>query len=157
MSAPEEQKEASGSDEATDVDSVFIKDEGIDWLLASLISHSDNFGTSWKITLTVGGRFITGELISGRTYFEEMSEIVKNAGFGIIADSLSRFSGIYPEPHTGGGEPPPFSKPTYIHLRRARMVGMNGNYIPASGALWRGKLGSVEGFSFGELVVVSDD
>src|SRR5580704_6528111 len=47
-----------------------------DWFLASLISWANTFELEQGITLSVGGATVSGQLISGRRYFEELAETV---------------------------------------------------------------------------------
>ncbi len=42
------------------------------------------------------------------------------------------------------------SSTAFLHLRNARTLGPQGP-TPTDGTLWRGRLSSVDGFTFGEL------
>ena len=44
-----------------------------DWFLGCLINWANQFNLEQGITLAVGGAIISGQLISGRRYFEEMA------------------------------------------------------------------------------------
>jgi hypothetical protein len=158
-SADQETSAQKDQDEAEP--NLFNQPEGVDWFLSYLIWLADGFSLEQGITLTVGGSMLTGALISGRTYFEELGTLLKgiaqihandlDAGRSILdtlTKSYSQFSQVYEKPEAGG--PYPFRKTAYIHLRNARIVKPEG-IVPTPGSLWRGKLSDVAGFMLGEL------
>jgi hypothetical protein len=127
-----------------------------DWFLAHLVGWANKYNIEQGITLTVGGATISGKLISGRKYFEEIaaataagssnSEEVKLS----IAESHKLWSAIYDKPEGAPDdyEPPP---PGYIHLRDALWISFDGKFLPSNGVLWRGKLSAIDGFCLGQM------
>jgi hypothetical protein len=60
----------------------------VDWLLQSLISIVNNESASIPITLSVGGLLISGDMIGGKTYFDEFARQFKD-GFTNISDQTA--------------------------------------------------------------------
>lgn len=151
----EEQSPPEQDDE--DGPSLFDQPEGVDWFLANLVQMADAYKIEQGVTLNVGGILISGVLISGRSYFEELSGFVKVGAKGSknaelassIADSYGQFAQIYPEHEVG--EDYPHRPRNYIHLRGTVMFGSNGPMSGPKGLLWRGKLSSVDGYILGQL------
>lgn len=148
--------EQSTADEEAEKPSIFDQSEGVDWLLAQLIALADNGGVETGMTLQLGGLVISGVLISGREYFVEAAKITAAAKVTgtagpdlaqVLARMMDQFKGIYPA--AGAGEWDEGRKPTYIHLRNARIALPSGGASPPS--LWRGKLTSVDGYVIGEM------
>lgn len=144
----------SDQDQEDDVPSIYDQPTGHDWLLAWLIGHAEAYGLEFGITLTVSGQIISGKLISGRKYFDELRAFMSEAK-GIdsqlaasLADSFTMVGAIYP------ANPSDVDiidlKPTYIHLSGAKAVAGQGA-IPSTGSLWRGKVASIDGFHMGQL------
>lgn len=128
--------------------------------LHNRLAESDNFLQTYvhmfnktpdarlPVTLSVRGKLITGEMIAGRAYFDELNRTI----FGEIEPEHpllqlhKSFASIY---DAAGDETPP---PMYIHMRSARYVdGTTFSPSDGDGVLWRGKISSVDGFSFGSL------
>ena len=136
-----------------------IRSRAVDWLLQSLVSIVNNESASIPITLSVGGLLIAGEMIGGKTYFNEfarqfkagLGEISKQTA-GIIEESFIRLGDVYDRiPQAAQGHPS-VPAPRLIHLRKAQTYPAGGNPIPSDeGALWRGRLEAVDGFSLGRL------
>lgn len=149
--------------ETTESPSLFDQPEGSDWFLVFLISYADNYGIEQGIALTVGGSLITGTLISGRTYFEEIAKALergkcqsKNGDdsadlLKTMAESYGQFSQFYPKLELT--EEHPVRQMRYVHLRNARVVSPTGHISPSDSVLWRGKLANVDGFMLGEITV----
>ena len=131
-----------------------------DWFLGCLINWANQFNLEQGITLAVGGAIISGQLISGRRYFEEMAaqamagtvtgtedaESLKST----IADWYKQWTKIYDKPDDAPDDylPP---MPGFIHLRNAIWLHEGGKSTPSNGGvLWRGKLSSIDGFCLGE-------
>ena len=123
-----------------------------DWFLAELVSWANTFGFQAGVTLHVGGTIVSGTMISGAAYFALFRENISVALSASRADvktpideMLSTYGSIYDKPevtaHPGH----------YVHLRDAYFFDPAGNALPRGGALWRGKLSAVDGFSLGSL------
>jgi hypothetical protein len=50
-----------------------------DWFLFQLVEWANQFDIEQGITLAVGGAMISGQLISGRRYFEEVAAFLMSA------------------------------------------------------------------------------
>lgn len=129
--------------------------EGTDWYLGWIVGNAEQYGLEQGVTLTIGGNFVTGTLISGRKYFEEIGNLMRSASGDLseevregLGDIYGRFKEFYPE---ATGEDLPDYRFSYIHLRNARIF-ENGRPLPTDrGFLWRGKLSAVDGFAIGSL------
>jgi hypothetical protein len=135
-----------------------------------VVRAANNSDIEQGIRLTVGGATISGELISGKRYFEELAaSIMKgpvtvghpgervevdtaaaDAFKSIIAESYKFWTRIYDKPEGAPDDyaPPP---PKFIHLRKAIWIYPNGKVMPTGGVVWRGRLSAVDGFSIGRL------
>lgn len=125
-----------------------------DWWLGAMVSiHNRSEDASFGITLMVGGILITGDLVSGRTYFTGQAEEVKAIGTGTGLEGfiagLEVGAQAYPVEEFDEETADP-SSPRYIHLRNAQVVAPSG-FMPARGMWWRGRLTSVDGFWIGKL------
>ncbi|WP_288253748.1 hypothetical protein [uncultured Hydrogenophaga sp.] len=126
-----------------------------DWFLQTLVSTVTSASASLPVTICVGGSVITGELISGKRYFNEFAdaiaagmtdetrEDVRNAyrayGKQVYGDDGSDAESI------NGGEPP-----QYLHLAKAKYITTDGRLMPSPpGMLWRGRISAVAGWSYG--------
>ena len=128
-------------------------DDGIerDYFLQALTNVVNRTGLEMGVTLTVGGTLVCGTMISGKTYYDGLysllSENIDNE------DVLSFFKTLIDIPSANYVYDPEDTRPfniVYIHLKDARFVGPDGNYIPdTGGTLWRGRISQVAGFHFG--------
>lgn len=128
-----------------------------DWFLTQMIETVINRGVEIGVTLTVGGSVVSGMLISGKTYFEELGELLTGASKaeGDVASALGEawpaYAQLYEKPEGAGDdwiEPPA----TYIHLRNAYYLMPGSGSLPGKpGMLWRGRISSVDGFSIGNI------
>lgn len=138
---------------------IFDQKEGVDWFLAWIIDLAER-GIELGVTLSVEGLLISGNLIGGRKYFEALGDSIRKANFGaaVEADSefqtnmANNFAGwkeIYPKSEDIGSDHVP--NPSFIHLEHAQIVLGNTPVTSNVGALWRGKLSSVSGFTLGTI------
>lgn len=124
-------------------------------------------GFTLGITLNVGGTLISGDLVSGKAYFEGLGEDYQS-GFTDIAgfsqnfrDSIrSQFNEIgevlygSPKEEAQGGELTNKSPIVYhfIHLKNAKFFAPGASPTPRNrGTWWRGKIEAVDGFCLGSL------
>ena len=131
----------------------------VDWFLQSLISIVNDETGGIPITLSVGGLLVSGEMIGGKTYFEEFARQFKD-GFrdisretaATIEESFKRLGDIYDPIQEGSQENGSHSKPHIVHLRDAQIYHSGGDPTPfEKRVLWRGRLEAVDGFSLGRL------
>lgn len=128
-----------------------------DWFLQSTIETIIANGVEIGVTLTVGGVIVSGILISGKKYFDELSDVLiaasqsEDDGPRILGEAWKQYTVIYEKPEGASGDwrAPPAG---FIHLRNARFYAPGAPPIPSNrGVLWRGKLSSVDGFSIGNF------
>ena len=109
-----------------------------------------------RVTLHVHGLVLTGKLISGATYWSETAAELRGLGEGptelidAMASSMESVADEYRERFGGKAKDASEDFDDFVHLRDARTVSSQGP-VPAAGGFWRGRLTSVDGFSFGEL------
>jgi hypothetical protein len=117
------------------------------------------------ITLSVGGLVVSGLLISGKKYFEEMANELRQspgpADQAGVRQSLSDYYGnfgtlIYKQSEdeeqadTQGATMKRL--PVFIHLSGAKFFHNSGQPMPSNrGLRWRGRISAVDGFSLGEF------
>ncbi len=151
--ADHEAQEAENFPEVQDVSIV----GAVDWFLQSTIETVINSGVDIGVTLTVGGAIVSGILISGRKYFEELGDALSAASQtegdmqSVLGGAWKQYTAIYdrPEDAPEDWQAPPAG---FIHLRNAKFHGPGQPPIPTNqGVLWRGKLSSVDGFSIGNF------
>lgn len=102
-----------------------------------------NAGLTLGITLTVHGNIVTGNMVSGKEYMESVVNTFKdiNEHGEALASIYRSYSSIYDgEDETGPVE--------FVHLKDA--VIFQGT-IRHNVGLWRGKINTVDGYSFGYL------
>jgi len=138
---------------------IFDQPEGTDWFLSYLIGFADDLGSELGITLVVGGTYLTGTLISGRTYFEELGAMMKKIGgqgtdngLTSLGEQYEQFATLVPKlAENEEWKPRPRA---YIHLRNVKMLISENKFAPTTEAvLWRGKLSAVEGFIVGTMSI----
>lgn len=121
-------------------------DLNVDWFLSNLVANINVSGGGYGITLYCNGLIITGELISGKEYFESLSQ--KFASEEHPAETLF----IEEKEQYDNFDADSCSSTIFIHLKEARVMHINGKSMPTNGCLWRGQLSHVTGFNFGTLV-----
>ncbi len=124
-----------------------------------LIVHVANTSDlEMNVTLHVNGQVITGKLISGATFWSESAQDIRARTEGpsdltdAMASSMERVADEYRSTYAEDtsveeGNPP---MTAFVHLRDARTITPQGP-LPTPGGLWRGRLSSVDGFTFGEI------
>jgi hypothetical protein len=144
-----------------------------DWLLQNLVWKANYFGLEAGITLNVGGLIISGVLISGNRYYDEVVKQFK-AGFSkeyqeigeVLGDLIKKNAEPFPDfwakfdPSKESKSEIDFSNVPYasemqhIHLRDVKYLAASGGQLQlGANQLWRGKIDSVDGFVFGALSV----
>lgn len=131
----------------------------VDGFLQSLVSIVNDESASIPITLSVGGLLVSGDLIGGKTYFNEFARQFKD-GFrdissetaATIEESFKRLGDVYDPIRKESQRNAPIPKPHLVHLRDAQMYPSGGSpQASEKGVLWRGRLEAVDGFSLGRL------
>jgi hypothetical protein len=134
----------------------FIKQEWegrqTDWLLQWFVQFVNQTPLEVGITLSIGGGLVSGILISHQQYFEELAADFSKpfeAFEGPEAEHVKSLLLGFVSPPGAPGERAPAHQ--FLHLRDARLHAAGGAPIPSVGALWRGKIAAVDGFSMGGL------
>jgi hypothetical protein len=159
----------------------------IDRTLANLVAVIDSQRSRQSdgpgVTLTLSGLIVSGRVIPGWQWFDEV-EHASRAAFtvhtgGSIDDEHGGWASLFRADHESavrdrdeyldvrnaiGNLPARFQRrfeqaerPHFIHLSETRVFAAVGaNPLPASGMHWRGRLSQVSGWSFG-LVCANQD
>ncbi|WLG37634.1 gas vesicle accessory protein GvpU [Pseudomonas rhodesiae] len=123
----------------------------VDWLLQWFVKLVGSLNIEIGITLTVGGSIISGNLVSHQSYFDKLAEDV-SAPFAKIAseetaETMKNMILAYKPGEPGADDP----ASQYLHLKDCQLF-TNGVQPTGSGALWRGKISAVDGFTLGRPV-----
>ena len=126
-----------------------------DFFLQTLVNIVNTTPFTIGITLNVGGLLISGELFSGKYYFEEsgaqIASSLKDLGLPKpthekIKKSIAKFGSVYNK------KPKEIESPVYIHLTNAKFITATGKSIPDyQNVIWRGRISEVQGFILGSL------
>lgn len=129
-------------------------DNDIDWSLQDLVGYvNSNSGISIGVTLTVGGTLISGHLISGNSYFEQVADLLAGSPANDVTQEMVNY---HSKLSTEKYDPSKFASDedrdsiVFIHLKDAKHI-FGTNVLPSNGALWRGKLSDVSGYTIGSL------
>jgi hypothetical protein len=98
-------------------------------------------------------------MIGGKTYFNEFARQftdgfreISSKTATTIEESFKRLGDVYDLIPKEAQERSSVPEPHLIHLRNAQTYHSGGSPIPSEdGALWRGRLEAVDGFSLGRL------
>jgi len=127
--------------------------QSVDWYLQSLVSVVNESDIEFGITLFVEGLTISGQLVSGRKYFETFAKDFSDAYPGSagskenIRQAFANHVAIYERDDSEGGSSPP----QFIHLINCRCFSPGGVLPKNRGVLWRGKINAVSGSNLGSL------
>ena len=120
----------------------------VDPLLQWLVDLTNRSNTSFFITLTVGGNLVSGVLISLEEYLDQWAaQISSQIGHEESASAVNDQVLSWKVDRT---QEQPAAQ--LVHLKDAEVFTSNGTPIVPGGALWRGKISSVDGFNLGRLV-----
>jgi hypothetical protein len=125
-----------------------------DWFLDLLVKMAHD-GMEVGVTLLVEGFLVSGILVSGPKYFENIGAEFAAALSAQGQEGAESFKqtfaqiGDFSKPPADNSDAPPFA---YIHLKDARFFHNSGQPIPANHAVWwRGRLSEVAGFIIGNI------
>lgn len=144
--------------------------ERVDWFLQVFVELANEEPFEMPVTLASGGLIVSGQLVSGRRYFEgfaeEFSAAIPDttedvttywrdflAGFGssIYGAREEEPDGAPHEDASAEAEDDP-ADPHYIHLRDARIFHAGNSHAPlVAGVWWRARIEAVDGFFLGAL------
>lgn len=118
-----------------------------DFLLKNLINAANEVDFSFGISLILPGGIVTGEVISAEKYLAAYAnQFAKAWPNGDSEQTRESFFML------GVGGQQGQDNDDYIHLKDAAYVSTDG-FLPkdGKGMLWRGKIESVSGYSFGRF------
>ncbi|MCC4603233.1 gas vesicle protein [Xanthomonas campestris pv. badrii] len=129
--------------------------QSVDWYLQKLVGIANTSNTQFGITLFVEGVIVSGQLVSGKQYFEAFAQEFSAAFPGSDEEkedvrlAFASHASIYDtEDDAQQGSTPP----QFIHLIESRCFSPGGQPLPSNrGVLWRGKVNAVSGFTLGSL------
>ncbi|MFL6283860.1 MAG: gas vesicle accessory protein GvpU [Pyrinomonadaceae bacterium] len=129
-----------------DESTFLLQGEGTDFVLTVVLAAGEELNDPLiSITLNVGGILISGDVISEEEYLKEFMN-------GVLSRSLKNFLGTNKElkDKLENVDKP---KKRFIHLKNAKFLIPGAPPVPAGkeGALWRGRLESIDGFFYGRL------
>jgi hypothetical protein len=127
----------------------------VDLVLGALVKAVNRGETSnLGISLVVGGTWLTGSMIGGRMWFDQVGQLVDRETSS-EAGRLFRLIGraAYPSESEGlaEGRPQPDADPGFVHMRDARLLTGAAVRVPEPGGLIRIKLSSIDGWLVGIL------
>ncbi len=127
----------------------------VDLVLSVLVKAVNTGETSnLGVSLLVGGSWLTGSMIGGRMWFDQLAQLVdeKTGGEG---GQLFHMIGetAYPSEseRLAVGKAPLDADPGFVHLRDARLLSGAAVRVPEPGGLVRIKLSSIDGWLIGIL------
>ena len=149
-----------------------------DWFLQWLVNLVNGTELRLPITLNVGGLVVSGMLTSGHKYFKYFSETIfaevksenTNDGINKVRNYINDLGNVYikdseqinasqlesDDSKQKPVKPDPI-QPSYIHIMDARFYHNSGQPIPSNqGVFWRGKISSVDAFTYGSLSVAQN-
>ncbi|HWO97564.1 MAG TPA: gas vesicle accessory protein GvpU [Bacillus sp. (in: firmicutes)] len=131
-------------------------DDAIVLMFLTLVEED---GMEVPITLNVNGAVISGTLVGASTYYEgvtKSAEAMQDSTMSkIISKKLNDLKEAYikQKQEDKDDKEDEESSPTFIHLKDAAYIVANGQSASTnSGTWWRGRISSVDGFSFNFLV-----
>lgn len=130
-----------------------------DWFLQDVIRLA-NLGLGIGITVIAEGAVISGTLIGGKQFFEELAAEMGKASYAgndgaemlkMIGESWAANGLRYVKPEGAADDWAP-AAPGFIHIKNARIYSPGQSGMPSNrGVLWRGKLNAISGFSIGSF------
>ena len=132
-------------------------DHGTDWFLSSFVCLANDSKLSVGITLLVKGALVSGKIIGGPRYFEELGKQF-GAACGMNEEDSAAIWKPFADKYYSkteseeGADVDTGHDPSFIHLENVRIF-QAATSLPTSqeGVLWRGRLAEVDGFILGQL------
>ncbi|MDD1150026.1 gas vesicle protein [Pseudomonas sp. TNT2022 ID357] len=125
-----------------------------DWLIQWFAKFVNSSDSSVKfevpLTLTVGGNLVSGTLISEADYFDLLAADFSRSFTGSVKEAAEEMiKGLQPLAVVDGEDD---TYRQFVHMKNAQVFTSASGPITTQGALWRGKISSVEGFSLGSII-----
>ena len=124
-----------------------------DHLLETFVMYANYNIFEVGITLFVNGLIVTGSLISGKKYYEGLTEQIGTFNDNLAGLLMEQANEIYKTYDAAETDiEADYSQLGFIHLEDAKVMSTDGNCLPTDeGAFWRGKLSSIDGFILGTV------
>ena len=118
-----------------------------DLLLTALVVMANDHGGQVTVTLSVGGAAVSGNLVGRDVWLEALANRVSGSGAGFLGLLTEEFK------MDGVRSADPDWQENYVHLVDARFLTGSAPWpeLSTPGTLWRGRLGSVDGWAWGRL------
>lgn len=110
-------------------------------LFQNMVSHTDKDDSTVGVTIFMGEKILTGELISERRYFELVNEHLCDSTENLAFDCQLALN----TNNSGDSQ--------YFHLKNAIYIDSNGRSMPAEGCLLRGRVSGVQAVSIGSWLL----
>ncbi|MGM0877893.1 MAG: gas vesicle accessory protein GvpU [Bacillota bacterium] len=128
-----------------------------DAVVLMFLSLVDEEGVEVAVTLNVNGVVVSGSLIGAKDYYagitEASKELQDHTLSKIIAKKFTDLKEAYSKQRQEQDDKEDKqNSPTFIHLKNATYLNADGQPITSkSGTWWRGRISSIDGFSFNFL------
>ncbi|WP_338786975.1 gas vesicle accessory protein GvpU [Metabacillus sp. FJAT-53654] len=138
----EKEKEQAGTDDA---------------IVLMFLNLVEEDGIEVEVTLSVRGTIVSGTLIGASAYYEGITESSKKLTDTTMSKIISKKFGDLKDAYAKQKQDEADQESdentlTFIHLKDAKYLNTSSQPIPSSGTWWRGRISSIDGFSFDSLV-----
>lgn len=130
-----------------------------DAIMLMFLDLVEQDGIEVDITLSVNGSIVSGTLIGATAYYEGVTEASKKFEDSTMSKIISKkFHDLkeeYAKQKQQEAEKESKEKEnsfTFIHLKNAKYVTNQHEITQTNGTWWRGKIASIDGFSFNSFV-----
>jgi hypothetical protein len=129
-------------------------DDAIILMFLSLIEED---GIEVDVTLNISGAVVSGTLIGPSAYYEGIIESFKKLEDNTMSKILNKKFNDLKEAYSNQKQEQDEkddkeNSATFIHLKKARYLNTYGQPITNCTTWWRGRISSIDGFSFNSLV-----
>jgi hypothetical protein len=141
----------------SDEHSELTENRDTDAILQLIVGMVNTFESGgFAITLTVGGSFITGQLIGTKEYLERFADLWPQSARGKLGESLkTQFQAAASDASKKAKqefEEVVGKNVRFVHLRDAQLITPAGLVPTNDGVLWRCRVSEVQAFSWGKLM-----
>jgi hypothetical protein len=127
-----------------------------DAVILMFLNLVDENGIEIPITLSVSGAVISGTLINASTYYAEITESSKLPNTTISKIMYKNFSDLKEayakQKQEEADKEAKENSLTFIHLKDVKYLSAGVQPTSSSSNWWRGRISSIDGFSFDTLV-----
>jgi hypothetical protein len=125
-----------------------------DAIILMFLSLIEGDGIEVDLTLNISGAVVSGTLIGPSAYYEGIIESFKKLEDNTMSKILNKKFNDLKEAYLNQKQEQDDKEnsATFIHLKKARYLDTYGQPITNSTTWWRGRISSIDGFSFNSLV-----